>query len=55
MSDRVIVMCNGVITGELTREQLQRPNAQEEIIAYATQFSTTHPDVYRKNVEQQPA
>jgi ribose transport system ATP-binding protein len=55
MSDRVIVMCNGVITGELTREQLQQPNAQEEIIACATQFSTTHPDAYRENVEQQPA
>jgi ABC-type sugar transport system ATPase subunit len=54
MSDRVIVMCNGVITGELTREELQRPNAQEVIIAYATQFSTTNPDAFHENL-QQPA
>jgi ribose transport system ATP-binding protein len=41
MSDRVIVMCNGHITGEFSREELQQPNAQEAIIARATQFSTT--------------
>lgn len=40
MSDRVLVMCRGHITGEFTREQLQQPHAQEEIIASATQFST---------------
>lgn len=40
MSDRALVMCNGRITGEFTREQLQQPNAQEEVIARATQFST---------------
>ncbi|MEO8611304.1 MAG: sugar ABC transporter ATP-binding protein [Chloroflexota bacterium] len=55
MSDRVIVMCNGVITGELTREELQQPNAQEAIIAYATQFSTTDPDTFHENLQQQPA
>jgi ribose transport system ATP-binding protein len=41
MSDRVLVMCSGRITGEFTREQLQQPNAQEEVIARATQFSLT--------------
>ncbi|MBC7813486.1 MAG: sugar ABC transporter ATP-binding protein [Burkholderiales bacterium] len=41
MSDRVIVMCNGHITGEFTRQELQQPNAQEAIIARATQFSAT--------------
>jgi ribose transport system ATP-binding protein len=41
MSDRVLVMCNGRITGEFSREQLQQPNAQEAIIACATQFSAT--------------
>jgi ribose transport system ATP-binding protein len=54
MSDRVLVMCNGMITGELTREEIQRPNAQEAIIAYATQFSTTDPDAFHENL-QQPA
>lgn len=39
MSDRVIVMCNGHITGEFTREELQQPNAQEAIIARATQYT----------------
>jgi ribose transport system ATP-binding protein len=55
MSDRVIVMCNGRITGEFTREQLQQPNAQEEIIACATRFITTDPDTFEENLEQQPA
>jgi ribose transport system ATP-binding protein len=39
MSDRVIVMCNGHITGEFSREELQKPDTQEAIIARATQFS----------------
>jgi ribose transport system ATP-binding protein len=41
MSDRVLVMSNGRITGEFTHEQLQQPNAQEEVIACATRFNTT--------------
>jgi ribose transport system ATP-binding protein len=40
MSDRVLVMSNGSITGEFTRDQLQHPNAQEEVIACATRLST---------------
>jgi ABC-type sugar transport system ATPase subunit len=40
MSDRVLVMSNGKITGEFSREQLQDPNAQEEVIACATRLST---------------
>ncbi|MEP7284778.1 MAG: sugar ABC transporter ATP-binding protein [Chloroflexota bacterium] len=39
MSDRVLVMCNGRITGEFTHDQLQEPNAQEEVIAAATNYS----------------
>jgi D-xylose transport system ATP-binding protein len=39
MSDRVLVMSNGNITGEFTRAQLRQPHAQEEIIACATQFT----------------
>lgn len=46
MSDRVLVMCNGWITGEFTHEQLQQPNAQEEVIACATRFSVTDPAAY---------
>ncbi len=38
MSDRALVMCNGRITGEFTREELHRPNAQEAVIAAATRF-----------------
>jgi ABC-type sugar transport system ATPase subunit len=34
MSDRVIVLCQGRVTGEFTREQI----SQEEIMARATQF-----------------
>jgi ribose transport system ATP-binding protein len=41
MSDRVLVMCNGRITGEFNREALQQSSAQEEIMARATQFNTT--------------
>ena len=32
MSDRVLVMCNGKITCEFSREELQQPNAQETVI-----------------------
>jgi ABC-type sugar transport system ATPase subunit len=39
MSDRVLVMSNGRITGEFTSEQLQHPGAQEEVIACATRLS----------------
>lgn len=46
MSDRVIVMSNGQIAGEFLREQLQHPNAQEEIIDCATQFNTVVPDQF---------
>lgn len=42
MSDRVLVMSNGRITGEFTHEQLQRPNAQEEVIACATRLNTVN-------------
>ncbi|MHB8627706.1 MAG: sugar ABC transporter ATP-binding protein [Aggregatilineales bacterium] len=38
MSDRALVMCNGRITGEFTREELHAPNAQEAVIAAATRF-----------------
>lgn len=41
MSDRVLVMCNGRLTGEFTREQLDHPHAQEAIIACATRFNAT--------------
>jgi ribose transport system ATP-binding protein len=33
-SDRILVMCDGRITGELTRENA----TQEKILAFATQF-----------------
>ncbi|MBI1260019.1 MAG: ATP-binding cassette domain-containing protein [Chloroflexi bacterium] len=39
MSDRVLVMCDGKITGEFSREELQQPHAQELVIAAATRFS----------------
>ncbi len=39
MSDRVLVMCDGKITCEFSREELQRPEAQEMVIACATRFS----------------
>lgn len=39
MSDRVIVMSNGRIAGEFSREELQTSTAQEEIIACATEFN----------------
>ena len=39
MSDRVLVMCNGRITGEFSREDLQKPDAQEAVMAAATRFS----------------
>jgi ribose transport system ATP-binding protein len=55
MSDRVIVMCNGRITGEFSREQLQKPNAQEEVIACATRFSLTDVNADREILENQPA
>ena len=35
MSDRVYVMCNGKITGEITEEQEMN---QESVMGYATQF-----------------
>ena len=35
MSDRILVMCNGKMTGELQREEA----TQENIMKYATQFS----------------
>lgn len=54
MSDRVIVMCNGRITCEFTREQLQHPNAQEDIIACATRFSSLEIQAGREAL-QQPA
>jgi ribose transport system ATP-binding protein len=41
MSDRVIVMSSGRITGEFSRAELQHPEAQEEIIARATEFTKT--------------
>jgi D-xylose transport system ATP-binding protein len=44
MSDRVLVMCNGKITCEFSREELQRPDAQEAVIACATRFSALEPD-----------
>lgn len=44
MSDRVLVMCNGKITGEFSREELQRPNAQEAVIACATRFDMIEPN-----------
>ncbi len=47
MSDRVLVMCNGKITGEFSREELQRPNAQEAVIACATNFNAIEPDNLR--------
>jgi ribose transport system ATP-binding protein len=39
MADRILVMCEGRITGEMTRAQAQTPGAQEKIMAYATQFA----------------
>jgi len=38
MSDRALVMCDGRITGEFTREELHLPSAQETVIAAATRF-----------------
>jgi ribose transport system ATP-binding protein len=55
MSDRVIVMCNGRITGEFNREELQRSDAQERIIAFATRYSTTDPDANRENLQEESA
>jgi len=44
MSDRVLVMCNGKITCEFSREELQRADAQEAVIACATRYSALEPN-----------
>jgi ABC-type sugar transport system ATPase subunit len=53
MSDRALVMCNGRITGEFTREELHRPNAQEAVIAAASRFGGDgSPSTPKKNEVQ---
>jgi ABC-type sugar transport system ATPase subunit len=56
MSDRALVMCDGRITGEFTREELHRPDAQEAVIAAATRYiavGSTNPPV-KNNLRVQP-
>jgi len=45
MSDRVLVMGNGRLTGEFSRAELQRPDAQELILAAATRFRSAEQPV----------
>ena len=51
MSDRVIVMCQGRVTGELERQEL----SQEKIMSYATQFLALEAPHSTHSVEREDA